>query len=245
MKAIFLTAGYATRLYPLTLDKPKALLEINEKPILDYILEQVNTIPEIDEIYVVSNHKFFGQLSRWAKTAQTDKKVIVMDDGSTADENRLGAIGDIQFAIDKAAIDDDVLIICGDNLFTFDLKNYYDYYKSLDKDCVCCKIVDDKDEIKGYAVAIVDENHKILDLEEKPQDPKSNIAVFATYFYKRATAPMFKTYLDEGNKPDAPGYFLQWLYKRKDVYAYEMDGICLDIGTARALALANEIFRNL
>ena len=244
MKAIFLAAGYATRLYPLTKDRPKALLPVNGRPILDYILDQVNRIPDIDGIFVVSNHIFYENFAKWAETAETPKKIAVLDDGTTSDKNKLGAIGDIQFAIERGRIDDEILIICGDTLFTFDLKKYFDYYREKEKDCVCCKTVDDPEDIKRYAVALTDENMRIIDLEEKPQSPKSNLAVFATYFLTQDTTRLFAKYLAEGNKPDAPGYFPQWLYKIKDVYAYEMDGVCLDIGTHAAYAEAGEIFKN-
>lgn len=245
MKAILLTAGYATRLYPLTKDVPKALLPVNGRPMLDHILDQINRLDAVDEIIVVSNHKFINQLERWTESAETTKKVTLLDDGSTDEDNRLGAIGDIYFAVEKCRIDDELVILCGDNLFTFDLADYYEYYKKLGMDCVCSKKVTDREEIKSYAVVIVDSAGKILELEEKPSDPKSDIAVFATYFYKRDTVPLFKRYLDEGNKPDAPGYFLQWLYKRKDVYTYEMQGYCYDIGTNKAYEEAQEVFRNL
>jgi glucose-1-phosphate thymidylyltransferase len=244
MKAIILVAGYATRLYPLTMDKPKALLTINEKPIIDYIIDEVNTIDDVDGIYVVSNHKFIDHFDHWVKGVDSKKTVKIIDDGTMTEETRRGGIGDIQYAIDQEKIDDDIVIIAGDNFFTYKLKDYYSYYKKTNKDCVCGKRLDDVEQLKQFAVAVVDEDGKITDLEEKPKQPKSDIGVYATYFYQKETVPLFKQYLDAGNKPDAPGYFVQWLYQRKPVYVYEMQGDCYDIGTHKSYQDVQEIFKN-
>lgn len=231
MIALILAAGYATRLYPLTINKPKALLPINNKPIIDYIVDEIETIDAVDEIVVISNHKFFDCFYEWADSLKSDKKITVLDDGTTSEETRRGAIGDILYAIDEKNIDEEVLVIAGDNFFTYSLKDYYDYYKRIDKDCVCVKRFENREMLKQFGVALLDENSKVLEIEEKPAQPKTNMAVYATYMYKRDTVPMFRQYIQEGNKPDAPGYFLEWLYKRKEVYAYTFEGECYDIGT--------------
>lgn len=243
MKAIILVAGYATRLYPLTLNTPKALLPINEKPIIDYIVEQVNTIKSIDCIYVVSNHKFAEQFYAWQSKKNNPVQIKVIDDGTEDEDTRRGAVGDIYYAVEKENIDDEVIIIAGDNFFTYSLLEYYEFYKNIGHDCVCVKKFDDKEMIKQLGVALLDENDKVINIEEKPQNPKSDTAVFATYIYKKETVPLFKKYLDEGNKPDAPGYFVQWLYSRKDVYAYRMNGECYDIGTHKAYEEIQEIVK--
>ncbi len=242
MKAIILVAGYATRLYPLTQTTPKPLLEVGGKPIINYIIEQINTIPTVDNIYVVSNHKFAQHFTDWASALDNPIPITVLDDGTSTEETRRGAIGDIQFVIDTANIDDELMIIAGDNLFTYSLAEYCDYYKAKNSDCVCVKQFDDPEMIKQLGVVLLDEDNKILDFEEKPQQPKSNKAAFATYIYQKSTVPMIRQYLDAGNKPDAPGNFLAWLSKVKDVYAYVMNGECYDIGTHKALAEVREIF---
>jgi glucose-1-phosphate thymidylyltransferase len=145
--------------------------------------------------------------------------------------------------IENENIDDELVIVAGDNLFTYSLKEYYDFYKAKNDDCVCVKQFDDMEMIKQLGVVVMDENDKVTDLEEKPQNPKSNKAAFATYMYKKSTVPMFKQYLEEGNSPDAPGYFLQWLHKKKPVYGYVMNGECYDIGTHKALAEVREIYK--
>lgn len=129
MKAIILAAGYATRLYPLTINKPKALLTINQKPIINYIVEQINTIDIVDEIYVVTNHKFINSFAGWQNETVSRAKITVLDDGSTEEQNRKGAIGDIAFVIEKMNIDDELLVVAGDNFFTYPLKDYYNFYE--------------------------------------------------------------------------------------------------------------------
>ena len=242
MKAVILAAGYATRLYPLTLNKPKALLEINKKPIMNYIIEQVNTLPNIDFIYVVTNDKFAGNFSDWAVSVESKIPIKIINDGTTAEENRKGAIGDIQFVIEREKTDDDLIIIAGDNFFTFSLKNYYDFAMSTGKDCACAKEFEDASMLNQFAIALLDESGKLIDLEEKPQNPKSNLVVYANYIYKKNTLPLIKKYLQEGNIPDAPGFFLQWLYKKQDVYVYKIDGECFDIGTPKSYKEVQEIF---
>ncbi len=242
MKAILLAAGYATRLYPLTKDRPKALLPVNGKAIADYIVQQICTIPTVDEIFVVSNHKFAAHFEEWAQNSAYPVPLRVLDDGTTSEENRLGAIGDIQFTIEQANINNELLVIAGDNLFTFQLVNFYNFYKNVGKDCVVAKRIEDVAQLRQFAVAQLDQDGKVLNLVEKPENPASDTAVFASYLYTKETVPLFKTYLEEGNKPDAPGYFVQWLYARKDVYAHIMDGDCYDVGTMAAYEEVQRLF---
>ena len=231
MKAIILVAGYATRMYPLTENQPKALLPLKGKAVIDYIVEQINNVPAIDGIYVVTNSKFFPHFSEWAKTAPTTIPVEVLDDGTTSNETRRGAIGDIFFTITEKNIDDELFVVAGDNYFTYDLREQYDVFRKTGCDTIAGKELNDIEQLKAFAVAKLDENGKVLDLVEKPQKPESNIAIYATYFYLKDTVPLFKKYLDEGNDPDPPGSFPQWLHKFRDVYNYTMNGDCYDIGT--------------
>ena len=234
MKAIILAAGYATRMYPLTLTQPKALLKIKGRPIIDYIVDQINTVPEVNEIIVVSNSKFYGHFDEWVKTVKSGCPVSLLDDGSICEDDRLGAIGDISFALMIKNIAEDIVVIAGDNYMTYPLLEQYQLFKEKNSDVVCAQKLEDKEAIKSFAVATVDENSKIIDLEEKPKEPKSDLAVFATYFYQKETLPLFMDYVNEGQPFDAPGYFVQWLYKKKDVYTYIMNGECYDIGTIAA-----------
>lgn len=245
MKAIILAAGYATRLYPLTKDMPKALLEVQNKAIIDYILDEINLISDIDEVFVISNAVFYDKFLEWKDSATRIKPVTILNDNTHNNEERLGAIGDISLLINTFHIDEDVLIIAGDNLFDFKLTDFYDSYKSHLKDCVCVKKYDNKEELKSFAVASISDKNIITDLVEKPQNPKSDIAVFATYIYTKDTVKLFQKYLDEGHNKDAPGYFLEYLYKIKDVFAYEFSGNCIDIGTLSSYEYVKEHFKKL
>lgn len=243
MKAIIIAAGYATRLYPLTKNRPKALLTINGKAIADYICDEIDTIDDIEEIILVSNHKFAGNFLKWADKRKGVKHIKIIDDGSTCEENRLGAIGDIKFALDREHIQEDVLVVAGDNFFTYRLADFYRYYRTVKRDCIIVQEVSNREDLCRMGVVRTDEASRVIDLEEKPENPRSNMAVYASYIYREDTLPLFDVYLREGNKPDAPGYFPAWLYKRKDVRAYVFEGECFDIGTHEALSGVRKKFR--
>lgn len=241
MKCLLLCAGYATRLFPLTENFPKALLNVGKKPLLDYILDEVNTIDEIDEIYLVTNRKYTPHFEKWADEKNNIKPITVFNDDTTTNENRLGAIGDIQFVIDKANIKDDLLIIAGDNLFTFKLKDFVDYQKEKNTSTVCVK-EEKYDNLKRLGVVETDDNMQIIGFEEKPENPKGKYAATAVYLYPSDVVPEFKQYIDEGNNADAPGNFVAYLYKKLPVSGYVFDGTWYDVGTHEALAEVNEIY---
>ncbi len=238
MIALVLAAGYATRLYPLTLNTPKPLLTVGPKTMIDYIVDEIETICDVNKIVVVTNHRFAGHFDEWAQKRLSEDAgngislpIEIIDDGTTDDSNKLGAIGDIQFVIDKLSIDEDLMIIAGDNLFTYKLSDMYDFFKTNGKDTLVAIHVESVEQLRKLAVANLDEDGKVLSLAEKPKEPKSHTAIYATYMYLKETLPMIRQYLDEGNTPDAPGNFPSWLYTRKDVLAYRAPGICIDIGT--------------
>lgn len=242
MKCILLCAGYATRLFPLTENFPKALLEVNKKPLLDYILEEINTIEEISEIYVVTNARYYEHFVNWREQKDNIKPIEIINDNTTSNDDRLGAIGDVHYVIHKKNIDEDLIIIAGDNLFDFKLKDMINYYKEKNSTVVAAKYIDDIELLKRFAVAKIDSNNKVLELIEKPKEPQSNVAVYATYIYPKNIVHLFDNYLEEGNLPDAPGNFVQYLYKKKDVYLYMFDGTCYDVGTHESLKEVNEIY---
>ena len=230
MKAIIPVAGYATRMYPLTEHRPKALLPLWGKPVLDYIMAQIYRLPEIDHVYVVSNARFYAQFCDWAK-GWTSVPLTVLDDGSTDNATRRGAIGAIRLALEAGQIDDEVFVVAGDNYFTYDLREQRDFFRKTGCDTLAGKESDDYEALKSFAVAKLDAQGKVLELVEKPAQPASNIAIYASYFYRRDTVPLFKEYLDAGENPDPPGAFPQWLHTRRDVYAYRINGDSYDIGT--------------
>lgn len=242
MKGIILAAGYATRLYPLTKNQPKALLDVGGKPIIDYIISEFEKIPVINEVIVISNQKFFGAFEAWAEVHTTPLKLTVVNDETTDDSNKLGAVGDISYVIDKCGITEEIFVVAGDNIFTFALKDYYDFYKKVDADCILVKELERESDLVRMANVKTDDGGKVTFMVEKPQKPASNLAAFASYIYKEETIPLFKTYLEEGNNPDAPGFFPSWLYHKKPVYAYTFDGECYDIGTHDSYREVCEIF---
>ncbi|MDD2627582.1 MAG: nucleotidyltransferase family protein [Clostridia bacterium] len=243
MKCILLCAGYATRLFPLTENFPKMLLDIGGRPLLDYTVDQVNTIDEIDEIYAVTNNRYAKHIEEWAKSKNNVKPITVINDGSNSNDDRLGAIGDIKYTIDKMKIDDDLVIIAGDNLFTFDLRDAIDYSKEKNAPVVCVKASDDIELLRRVGIAEVDETGRIIGFEEKPQNPKSNLCTYAEYIYPKEVVKYFDEYIEQGNPIDAPGNFVAWLYKKTDTYAFEFDGECYDVGTHESLKEVSELYR--
>ena len=241
MKCILLCAGYATRLFPLTENFPKALLEVGGRPLLDYIIDEVNSLDEVDQIYLVTNDRYTPHFQKWAEDKNNIKPIKVFNDKTTNNENRLGAIGDIQYTIEQANINDDLLIIAGDNLFTFKLRDFVDFQKEKGTSAVCVK-EEDYETLKRLGVVETDENQKIVGFEEKPAEPKGRYAAYAEYLYPKEVIPVFKKYLEEGNNADAPGNFVAYLYKHMPVYAFPFEGQCYDVGTHESLAYVNKLY---
>lgn len=242
MKAIVLAAGYATRLYPLTKDRPKSLLEVAGKTILDHIVEKMERVDQLDEVIVVTNDKFTGHFEEWAQKAPYNKKLTVMNDGTLTNDTRLGAIGDIQFVLDQLKVEDHLMILAGDNLFDFELTDFAAYFEEAGTDCITAYEETDDAQRKRAGIVELDENRKVLSFEEKPKQPKSPYAVPAFYLYKKETLPLFKRYLEEGNNPDAPGHFVPYLLQHKPVHAYLFEGKRYDIGTVESYERVKAIF---
>lgn len=246
MKVLLLNAGYATRLYPLTENMPKSLLPLGKRLIIDYILDSIDELPDVSEIILISNSKFAGQFTDWAASLNRSGKapITVLDDGTDSPDNMRGAIGDIKFAIEEKGIDEDICIMAGDNIFTYDINDMYKFFREKDADTLVAIYVPEKHQLQKLAVAILDDDGKILDMTEKPKEPKSNWGIYATYFYKKETLKLIDTYLAEGNSPDAPGNFPSWLYKRQPVFAFKAEGDCIDIGTLENYEKTKAVYEN-
>lgn len=243
MKALILAAGYGTRLYPLTKDTPKPLLKIHNRPILEYILKSIERAKEITDVYIVSNARFFEKIVQWVENYKTRLKIEAVNDCTTSNENRLGAIKDIEFVIRQKKIDDDLLVIAGDNLFDLNLKDFLNF--SLSKaghSVVCVYDVGDKIKASLYGIVKLGASGKIVDFEEKPDEPKSTLAAMAIYFFPKKTLNLIAEYLSTKEKKDAPGFFLKWLFKKDKVFAYEFKGRWFDIGSIDSYKKANEIW---
>lgn len=249
MKAIVLAAGYATRLYPLTENCPKPLLTVAGIPMLDHVLRIIKPIIGIDEIIVVTNHKFTPHFNKWAENLNFHfygKKISVLDDLTTDDSNKRGAVGDIYYVLTQLNIDDDILVLAGDNLFENDLKEFGAFCKKIKAPVVGIYDVGSIDLVKKYScVTMTPDVGELTSFEEKPQNPQNTNSAIALYYYPSDVLPMIKEYIKEGNNPDQPGRLVQWMYTRIPFYTWKISGLWYDIGSKEALAEADVIFKNL
>lgn len=224
---MILAAGYATRLYPLTENFPKPLLKVGDKTILDWLIDDIETAGLVDEYVVISNHKFAGHFKEWATGRQ---KITVVDDGTSTNETRLGAVKDIQFAIDSLDIDDDLLVIAGDNILSFSLVEFMKYAEAKKTSCIMRYYEADEQRLHKCGIVVVDENDRILDMEEKPAEPKSHWACPPFYYYRREDVSRVAEGIAAGCGVDAPGSYIAWLCTKVPVHSMEMPGRRYDIG---------------
>jgi glucose-1-phosphate thymidylyltransferase len=244
MKVLLLAAGYATRLYPLTLNTPKPLLTVAGKTVIGYIFDLIDPLKEVDEVFIVTNEKFFQNFEDWKRDFKSSKKITVIDDGTTSNETRLGATGDMDFVIEKRSIKDDLLVLAGDNLFRADLSLFTDFCASK-RPSIVIGLYDIKDLIlaKNYGIVSVDKNNKLIDFKEKPANPQSTLAAMCLYFFPKERLGIMKRYLEMKTARDAPGYFLEWLYERDSVFGYVFkDKKWFDIGDKKSLDEAEKEF---
>lgn len=239
MKAVILAGGYATRLYPLTRNRPKHLLEVGGRAILELLLEQL-PLEDLDAVYVVTNARFAERFRKWAESYPAD--VVVLDDGTTSEDERLGAIGDLQLAIETQSLDDDLIVAAGDSIFTERLDDFARFGQERGAAAIAVYDVGDLEEMKRLSSIGVDAESRLVSFEEKPEQPESTLAGIALYFYPRTVLPLVGQYLVEGNNPDQPGRLVAWLYERIPVYAWPLPGRWFDIGTPETLAQAEELF---
>lgn len=245
MKLVVLGAGYATRLYPLTLNQPKPLLEVAGKPMLEHVLDNLAPIEEIDHVYVVTNAKFVEHFTRWAEGRRGKKagpEISVINDHSTDDSNKLGAIGDLHLVLTQAALEDDVVVVAGDNLFSEPLGAFGDYCREKAAPVLAVYDVGDLEAIKKYNSIDVDEDGRITFFEEKPANPRSTLTGIALYYYPKSALPLIRRYVEEGNNPDQPGRLVQWMYRQTPFYTWRVPGIWYDVGSKETLEEADRIF---
>jgi glucose-1-phosphate thymidylyltransferase len=245
MKVIILAAGYATRLYPLTLTQPKPLLPVAGKPMVEHVLDNIAPISGIDRIYVVTNAKFAASFQSWADRYRATKAKLdftVVNDGSTDDSNKLGAIGDLHLVLASEQVEDDVIVVAGDNLFSKPLSDFGRFCREKKSPVLAVYDVGDLQEVKKYNSISVDGEGRITFFEEKPSNPVSTLTGIALYFYPRSMLPLIKQYVLEGNNPDQPGRLIQWLYQRAPVYTWKAPGLWFDIGSKESLEQANRLF---
>lgn len=244
MKAIILAAGYATRLYPLTLNCPKPLLDVAGAPMLDYVMRCIHGIKEIDDVIIVTNERFASNFEDWTQKTSfrfSGKRPIVINDHTTNNENRLGAIGDVKYVLAQLDIKDDILILAGDNLFSEPLESFGEWGQKLKSPLIALYDVKNLELVKKYSTVSIDDQGIVTDFEEKPQNPQTTLTAIALYYYPASILPYFKQYTDEGNNPDQPGRFVQWLCKKVKVHTWQVPGWWLDIGSKECLDEASRL----
>lgn len=228
MKCLILAAGYATRLYPLTENFPKPLLKVQEKPILDWLIDDMDSAKLVDEYIVISNHRYAPHFEAWAK--DKPQRITVLDDGTLTNETRLGAVKDIHFAIDTLQLDDDMLVIAGDNLLDFSLTAFMEYASKKGTSCTMCFYEENIEKLRHCGNITKDANDRILQMIEKPQEPPSHWCATPFYYYARKDVGLVAEGISSGCGIDAPGSYMAWLSQQTPVHAMEMPGKRYDIG---------------
>ncbi|MBV9007757.1 MAG: nucleotidyltransferase family protein [Verrucomicrobia bacterium] len=245
MNVLILAAGYATRLYPLTLNKAKPLLEVAGKPMIAWVVDNLRGVEGIETIYIVTNAKFVADFQSWANdyaTSHHNFHFKIVNDGSTTDDDKLGAIGDINLVLTREQIaGTDLVIVAGDNLFSEPLTDFVKHARGSEA-AVAVYDVGDLEQIRKYNNLELDSNGIITGFEEKPKDPKSTLTAIALYYYRPSVLSLLTTYIAAGNNPDQPGRFIQWLYPRKPVKTVKISGIWFDVGSKETLEEANRVF---
>lgn len=235
MKNIVIAAGYATRLGELTKNFPKPLLKIGNSTILGRMLDDIDAISDIDEHIIVTNHKFAPIFEDWAKEQNYTKKITIIDDGTSTNETRLGAVRDLQYAIKKADVNDDMLVVAADNLLFFSFQGFVDFAKEKGTPCIMCHEQTSIEKLQRTGVVVLDENLKVLNMEEKPQEPKSTWAVPPFYIYKKENIDMIMHAIENGCGFDAPGNLAHYMVDNVDMHAWPMAGtgenLRFDIGS--------------
>jgi len=249
VKALILAAGYASRLYPLTKKYPKPLLEVKGRPIINYIIDKIGLVGSINEIYIVTNSKFILEFRKWAKTVSSSKKITLVDDLTKNNQDRLGAIGDINFVIKKKKIQGDLLVVGGDNLFSGSLQRFLDVYnKNNASTSLGLYRLKRKKDASRYGVVGLDKLNRVISFKEKPKQPESNLVAMCLYYISKNYLNLINVYMqDEKRKVDevdATGSYIAWLKDKVDVYGYVFSGSWFDIGDYKYLNAAKEIFTN-
>lgn len=244
MKNIIIAAGYATRLYPLTENFPKPLLKVGNKSILERILDDIDNIEDIDEHIIVTNHKFAHIFEEWKQLMNYRKPVIIIDDGTTSNENRLGAVRDLLLAIDMKHIDDDIIVLAADNILDFSFQGFVDYFKQKQSSVIMCYHEPELKRLQRTGVIAVDDDMRVLEMQEKPEHPVSELAVPPFYIYRREDLPLIKECLNHGCGFDAPGNLAHYLTDITTIHAWQMPGTRFDIGSLDSYEEAQHRFND-
>ncbi len=231
MKVLILAAGYATRLYPLTKEFPKPLLEVGGKPLLDHIIAKVEAVEAVEAVMVITNSKFFPRFKEWAAARKFSKPLKIIDDKTSTLDDRLGAIGDMHFAVKNEGLEDDLLVMGGDNLFDASLDDFLDFASSKKSPVIGAYDIGEKSLAAKYGVMGLDSQNRVIDFEEKPKEPKYSHVAMCLYYFPREKLGLIGEYTaSRSQKTDATGFYIDWLRKREPVYGYVFSGRWFDIG---------------
>jgi glucose-1-phosphate thymidylyltransferase len=229
MKAVVLAGGYATRMWPITKHRPKMFLPVGEGTVIDVIFEDLEADERIDEVFVSTNERFAETFEEFLATAPYEKPTLSVEETVEEDE-KFGVVGALAQLIDREGVEDDLVVIAGDNLLSFDVSEFVDFFESKGTPCLAAYDVGSKQRARSYGLVQLD-GDRVVDFQEKPDDPQSTLVSIACYAFPAETLPDFDTYLADGNNPDEPGWFMQWLQERGTVHAFTFDGAWFDIGT--------------
>ena len=242
MKNVVIAAGYATRLGELTRNFPKPLLQIGESTILGRMLDDIDKISEIDEHIIVTNHRFAPIFQEWASKQSYTKKLTIIDDGTSTNETRLGAVCDLLFVIEKLSLDDDLLVVAADNILMFSFQDFVDFAYERGTSCIMCHEQPSVERLQRTGVVVLDENNRVLNMEEKPLEPKSHWAVPPFYIYLKKDMELVKSSVENGCGKDAPGNLAHYMVDRTEVHAWPMSAGRFDIGSLDSYEEAKKIF---
>lgn len=242
MKTVVIAAGYATRLYPLTENYPKPLLKVGARNILERLLDDIDTFPEIDSHVIVTNHRFAPAFDEWLASASYVKPITIVDDGTTTNDTRLGAVRDLLLAIDRCGIDDDIMVLAADNILEFSLRGFVEYFKAKGTSVIMCHHEPDLRRLQRTGVIAVDAGMRVLEMQEKPEKPVSNWAVPPFYIYSRADLPAIRECMSHGCGFDAPGNLARYLSEVSALHAWPMPAGRFDIGSIDSYREAQKIF---
>lgn len=243
MDVIILAAGYGTRLYPLIVDTPKALLKVADRPIIDHLLARLNGVTDIRDVLVVTNNKFYPHFSEWAKTKKLPFAIRVLNDGTKTPDDRRGSIGDIQFAIDECALREDLLVLGGDNLFDYSLVPGIEFARTQRPHATVGVFdIGGTHDARQFGVVALGPDKKVTSFEEKPERPKSSLVAMCFYYFPKETVGLVRDYLKETGKKDKAGEYIRWLVEKKGVYGFQFKGRWYDIGSIEAYEEAQRAF---
>ncbi len=238
-----MAGGFAKRMWPLTTGRPKPLLIISGKPIIEHIIENLENISTIDKIFITTNKKFEEHFRNWIKTSKLDGKLKLVIEPSTKDEEKKGSVGSLEYLIETEKIDEDLIVVAGDNLFDFRLKDLVNYYHQKKNTVIAFYDIQNKDTAKRFGVGDLDKDDRLADFIEKPENPKSTFVSTGCYIFPKHALDLISTYLQDKNNADAPGYFISWLYKRLPVYGFRFKGKWYDIGSFEAYLEAEKEYK--